>query len=290
MLAYTKPEQKQNSKSAVQRKEPKQAASSPNLTGIPDSTKTQFENLSGFSFDDVRVHYNSDKPAQLQALAYTQGNQVYVASGQERHLGHELGHVVQQKQGIVTATATVNGVAVNDNVSLEKEADNFGQKATGSLIQMQTEKPWSKLLQMKSKDNGIVQKWAGDIKNKYSDSDFQDATRRDVIIYQLFDVATEGRGFFYVGKTNQPLESRLKQHKDAFGRDDIRIAPLIKGSYTPFETATYEQGCIGVAKQISGLQNRINALDVDKWRWFSAPGHEVNRYQNIFLDDSQHWL
>jgi hypothetical protein len=32
--------------------------------------KTRFENLSGLSFDDVRVHYNSNKPAQLQALAY----------------------------------------------------------------------------------------------------------------------------------------------------------------------------------------------------------------------------
>ncbi len=57
----------------------------PNNTGIPLQMKEKFENLSGFSSNDVQVHYNSDKPAQLQTLAYTQGNQVYVASEQEAY-------------------------------------------------------------------------------------------------------------------------------------------------------------------------------------------------------------
>ncbi|MDR2577969.1 MAG: DUF4157 domain-containing protein [Chitinispirillales bacterium] len=99
-----------------------------NMTGIPDVMKTQFENVSGFSFDDVRIHYNSDKPARLDALAYTQGNQVHIAPEQEKHLGHELGHVVQQKQGRVRATRQVGGVGVNDEVGLEREADEFGRK------------------------------------------------------------------------------------------------------------------------------------------------------------------
>lgn len=103
--------------------------STPNLTGIPDQTKENFENLSGFSFDDVRVHYNSPKPAQLQALAYTQGSEVHIAPGQEKHLGHELGHVVQQKQGRVQPTMQLQGVNVNDNEGLEREADGFA-KAT----------------------------------------------------------------------------------------------------------------------------------------------------------------
>lgn len=66
-----------------------------NNTGIPAEMKERAETASGLSFDDVRVHYNSGKPSQLNALAYTQGNQVYIAPGQEQHLGHELGHVVQ---------------------------------------------------------------------------------------------------------------------------------------------------------------------------------------------------
>ena len=53
------------------------------------------------SMDAVRVHYNSTKPAQLNAHAYTQGTDIHVASGQERHLPHEGWHVVQQMQGRV---------------------------------------------------------------------------------------------------------------------------------------------------------------------------------------------
>ncbi|MDR1992373.1 MAG: DUF4157 domain-containing protein [Nitrososphaerota archaeon] len=53
-----------------------------NLTGIPDDMKAKVERNSGFSFDDVRVFYNSDDPARIGALAYTQGNQVHIGSGQ----------------------------------------------------------------------------------------------------------------------------------------------------------------------------------------------------------------
>ena len=97
----------------------------PNLTGIPTQMKLDFERQSGLSFDDVRVHYNSDKPAQLQALAYTQGTQVYVGPGQERHLPHELGHVVQQKSGIVHPTHYIRGVPINNQPRLEYEANQL---------------------------------------------------------------------------------------------------------------------------------------------------------------------
>lgn len=96
---------------------------SKNTTGIPDKLKQRFESYSGVSFDGVQVHYNSDKPAQMQALAYTQANQVYIAPGQERHLAHELGHIVQQHRGQVRATETLNGQALNDSPVLEHEAD-----------------------------------------------------------------------------------------------------------------------------------------------------------------------
>lgn len=102
-----------------------QSTVKPNQTGIPTQMKQQYEQLSHFSFDDVRVHYNSDKPAQLQALAYTQGSHVYIGPGQEQHLGHELGHVVQQKQGLVRPTTVVAGLPLNDNRQLESQADNL---------------------------------------------------------------------------------------------------------------------------------------------------------------------
>ena len=53
----------------------------PNNTGLPDNLKSGVENLSGISMDDVKVHYNSSKPSQLQALAYAQGTDIHVAPG-----------------------------------------------------------------------------------------------------------------------------------------------------------------------------------------------------------------
>lgn len=99
-----------------------------NETGIPDNLKSGVESQSGLSMDDVRVHYNSDRPKQVGALAYTQGTEIHVAPGQEKHLGHELGHVVQQKQGRVKPTAIINGVEVNDDENLEREADTIQMK------------------------------------------------------------------------------------------------------------------------------------------------------------------
>lgn len=48
-----------------------------NKTGLPDNLKTGIENLSGYSMDNVKVHYNSDKPAKLQAHAYAEGTDIH---------------------------------------------------------------------------------------------------------------------------------------------------------------------------------------------------------------------
>lgn len=100
-----------------------------NETGMPDNLKAGIEDLSGFAMDDVRVHYNSDKPATVQALAYTQGTDIHVAPGQEQHLPHEAWHVAQQMAGRVEPTTEVGGLPVNDSVELEHEADVMGAKA-----------------------------------------------------------------------------------------------------------------------------------------------------------------
>jgi hypothetical protein len=100
-----------------------------NNTGLPDKLKSGMENLSGMSLDHVKVHYNSAKPAAVQAHAYAQGSDIHLASGQEQHLPHELAHVVQQAQGRVQATTSVDGMAVNDNIGLENQATSMGNKA-----------------------------------------------------------------------------------------------------------------------------------------------------------------
>ena len=120
--------QKMGNEDAAVQKMPLQRKA--NNTGLPDQLKSGIENLSGYSMDDVKVYYNSKKPAQLQAHAYAQGTDIYVASGQEKHLPHEAWHVVQQKQGRVKPTLQMKGkVNINDDQGLEKEADIMGLKA-----------------------------------------------------------------------------------------------------------------------------------------------------------------
>jgi hypothetical protein len=133
-------------------------AQRPNHTGLPDNLKTGVENLSGFSLDDIRVHRDSDKPAQLSAHAYAQGTEIYLAPGQEKHLPHETWHVVQQKQGRVQPTLQTKGVKINDDMELESEADGMGAKATSLLPDSAPVKPGSQTAPLGASDRNNVQR------------------------------------------------------------------------------------------------------------------------------------
>ena len=142
-----------------------------NKTGLPDKLKAGMENNSGMPLDDVKVHRNSEKPAQLQAHAYAQGTDIHLGPGQEKHLPHELGHVVQQKQGIVKPTTQQNGAAINDDKGLEKNADTLGAKALQPTAQL------------KAKDTGsnnsisnlsqVIQQWQMEDKEKMNNTSIQ---------------------------------------------------------------------------------------------------------------------
>lgn len=113
-----------------QAKQLQRSAPKPNKTGLPDQLKSGIEQLSGMAMDHVRVHYNSSQPAQLNAHAYAQGSEIHVAAGQEQHLPHEAWHLVQQAQGRVKPTLQMKAdTAINDDASLEHEADVMGAKA-----------------------------------------------------------------------------------------------------------------------------------------------------------------
>lgn len=108
-----------------------------NQTGMPDTVKQRMEDSFGTDFSSVRVHPDSSKAPEVGALAYTQGTDIHFAPGQfkpdssagQQLLGHELTHVVQQAEGRVQPTTEIGGLAVNDDVSLEHEADVLGAKA-----------------------------------------------------------------------------------------------------------------------------------------------------------------
>lgn len=139
----------ESSESTLPTKKLKPFRPKPNHMGLPDKLKSGVESLSGYSMDDVKVHYNSQKPTQLNAHAYAQGTDIHVAPGQEKHLPHEAWHVVQQKQGRVKPTMQMKGnVNINDNRGLEREADVMGGKA----IQNQRER--EKVLRINKNQQG----------------------------------------------------------------------------------------------------------------------------------------
>lgn len=102
---------------------------------LPAVVQRKMESLFGTSFADVRVHVGL-QARQIGAQAFTLGTDLYFAPGQydpasahgQRLLGHELTHVVQQRQGRVR-NPFGSGVAVVQDPSLEAEAERMGIQA-----------------------------------------------------------------------------------------------------------------------------------------------------------------
>jgi hypothetical protein len=101
---------------------------------LPDAVRAKMEAAFGTDFSRVRVH-EGPQAARIGAIAFTTGHDIYFAPGQYRPetvqgqqlLGHELAHVVQQRQGRVTAPGS--GVSVVQDHALEAEADRLGMRA-----------------------------------------------------------------------------------------------------------------------------------------------------------------
>lgn len=95
------------------------------------------EKAGNVDLSDVRLHYPSKECGRYDAAAFTCGTQIHIAAGREGSLPHELWHAVQQRQGRVQPTSTVEGALLNDAPALEKEADLMGEttvrKASQSL-------------------------------------------------------------------------------------------------------------------------------------------------------------
>lgn len=102
---------------------------------LPDGVRAKMETAFGTDFSDVRVHVGREA-SSIGAIAYTWGTNIHFAPGQynphtlqgQKLLGHELWHVVQQKNGRVR-NPFGGGVAVVQDHALEAEADRMGIKA-----------------------------------------------------------------------------------------------------------------------------------------------------------------
>ena len=100
---------------------------------LPGDLQQRMEAKSGLALDDVRVHHNSPLPEQIGAHAFTKGTDIHLGPGEEKHLPHEAWHTVQQKQGRVKATDALFGIPVNDQSSLESEADTVASQSANGV-------------------------------------------------------------------------------------------------------------------------------------------------------------
>jgi hypothetical protein len=103
---------------------------------MPAAVRARMESAFGADFSQVRIH-EGPRAEALGARAYTQGADIHFSPGAyqphstagQELLGHELTHVVQQRQGRVQATTQAKGIDVNDDSALEREADRMGAQA-----------------------------------------------------------------------------------------------------------------------------------------------------------------
>jgi hypothetical protein len=105
---------------------------------LPDGVRGNMERALGADFSDVRVHVGP-QAERIGAIAFTIGTDIYFAPGRfqpdtvhgRQLLGHELAHVVQQRQGRVRNPMGV-GIAVVQDWALEAEADRLGHRAAAT--------------------------------------------------------------------------------------------------------------------------------------------------------------
>ncbi len=94
-------------------------------SGRPLETGKQkeWEDKTGYSYKDIRIHDYSALPQQLATKACILNEDIYLAEGADYLLEHELGHYPDQKQGL-HENMVVNGVPVHLDAAKEYIAEH----------------------------------------------------------------------------------------------------------------------------------------------------------------------
>lgn len=232
-----------------------------NKNGLPEDLKNGIENLSGIMMDDVMVHYNSDKPSQIGALAYTQGNNIHVAPGQEKYLAHEAWHVVQQAQGRVHPTMQLKGASANDDISLENEADKMADKVNNNHNKLN-------LLQMKKLNTSPVIQ--GAFEYYIIDPDSKD----------YVEVLGDGKVYFYKNHTPVPAGTHIYQKQNG----SFAEYGISKGLVSPSSSTTSKPSFNPDAPAFIPTRNKLQVFSPQTVKTTpspqavkATPGHSKNK-------------
>jgi hypothetical protein len=109
-------------------------------SAVPVEVKAKAEAVLGADLSHVTIRANSIKASAIGAAAFTQGSDIHFAPGRFRTdsragqalLGHELTHVVQQREGRVAPTRQASGFLLNESQDLETEANRAGRRIAGA--------------------------------------------------------------------------------------------------------------------------------------------------------------
>ncbi|MGE3858012.1 MAG: DUF4157 domain-containing protein [Dehalococcoidia bacterium] len=107
---------------------------------LPHGLRGQMERAFNTNLGSVRLQEDGSA-RDLDALAYTRGADITVAPGHlqphsgsgKRLIAHELVHVIQQRADRVPSPHAEEGLPVNEDHSLEREADRLGRRASWGL-------------------------------------------------------------------------------------------------------------------------------------------------------------
>jgi hypothetical protein len=119
---------------------------------LPDAVRQKMEAFFKADFSSVRI-FQGPQAQSIGAHAFTMGSDIHFAPGQfspdtprgQQLLGHELAHVLQQRQGRVRVPQGKGTVVVNDH-GLEAEADRLGARAAAFRMPIQAKSATHKLV------------------------------------------------------------------------------------------------------------------------------------------------
>lgn len=236
------------------------------------------EKAFGQDFSQVNIHTNSQKASEVNALAFTQGNDIHFAPGQynpystegQNLIGHELTHVLQQRNGKVNPNRHMpNGAAINDQPDLEREADALGRRAAnGGSVHRSGDNSGSL-----STQNDIIQRQVDTFGGTWTPD-----------IYRLIDNFTrEGRpmppGEGYKGAAMK-LRFTPNDNADAESIGFVQTVQSVKGGRPTWPHYQMERRSINENEQIVTAAKRTDlgtAIDRDM-------GHNTPIYGSGFLD------
>jgi len=111
-------------------------------SALDGGTRASMEGSFGESFDDVRIHHDSESDSlnrSLGAKAFTTGSDIFFrqdASPSDRSLlGHELTHVVQQREGLVGGGSGMHVGPANDSYEQAADATSAAVASGGGVAQ-----------------------------------------------------------------------------------------------------------------------------------------------------------